>query len=439
MIRSLQGRLSIGLSMAIVCMGLLAGLASFWLAFDEAQEYQDASLRQIAVLISQEHRPTVEKAIATPLDVDPDARIVVQALTTSQPSIAALLRLPVHLSNGFHTVNVGGQNWRVFVRRVAQGKKLAVAQSTDVRSDAAFDSALRTLLPLLLLVPLLIIFTRYLVLRSLAPVHALAQAADAQNAEYPESLPASEVPEEIAPFLRAINRLLERVRLLMTQQRRFVADAAHELRTPLTALSLQAQNLERAESLAECKQRLLPLKSGLERSRHLLDQLLSLARQQAAVAAHQPVDLAAIARLVVEDLYPLAEQKKLDFGLELEGAVWVEGTEAALHSLLRNAADNALRYSPENGEVTIRIRSDSDSEEGVVEVIDSGPGIPPEGAHRVFDAFYRLPDSTEAGSGLGLTIARHIADQLGGRITLSSRSDRQGLVFMYRQRLIMSP
>ncbi|MBN6741688.1 hypothetical protein JKG47_14300 [Acidithiobacillus sp. MC6.1] len=151
MTRSLQGRLSIGLSMAIVCMGLLAGLAAFWLAFDEAQEYQDASLRQIAVLIPPEHWPTVEKPVATPPDVDPDARIVVQALTTSQPLTAALLRLPMHLSSGFHTVNVGGQNWRVFVRPVAPGKKLAVAQSTDVRSDAAFASALRTLLPLLLL------------------------------------------------------------------------------------------------------------------------------------------------------------------------------------------------------------------------------------------------------------------------------------------------
>ncbi|MGR2928335.1 sensor histidine kinase, partial [Acidithiobacillus ferriphilus] len=114
-----------------------------------------------------------------------------------------------------------------------------------------------------------------------------------------------------------------------------------------------------------------------------------------------------------------------------------EGTEAALRSLLRNAVDNALRYSPENGEVTIRIHSDG--EEGIVEVIDSGPGIPPEESHRVFDAFYRLPDSAEGGSGLGLTIARHIADQLGGLITLSSRSDRQGLVFMYRQRLVTSP
>ncbi len=437
MIRSLQEHLSIGLSIAIVCMGLLAGLASFELAFDEAQAYQDASLRQIAVLIPPEHGPTVEKSVATPLDEDPDARIVVQALATSQPSTAALLKLPIHLSSGFHTVNVGGQNWRVFVRRVAPGRKLAVAQSTDVRSDAAVDSALRTLMPLLLLVPLLIVFARYLVLRSLAPVQALALAADSQNAEYPGPLSVNEVPEEIAPFLRAINRLLERVRLLMTQQRRFVANAAHELRTPLTALSLQAQNLERAESLAECKQRLLPLKSGLERSRHLLDQLLSLARQQAAVATHQPVDLAAIARLIVEDLYPLAEQKNLDFGLELQGAVWVEGTEAALYSLIRNAVDNALHYSPENGEVTIRICGNG--EEGVVEVIDNGPGIPPEESHRVFDAFYRLPGSVEGGSGLGLTIARHIADQLGGQITLSSRSDRQGLVFMYRQRLVTSP
>ncbi|MCE5393151.1 MAG: HAMP domain-containing histidine kinase [Acidithiobacillus sp.] len=433
MSNSLQHRLFFALSMAIVGVGLLASLASFWLAMGEAQEYQDASLRQIAALIPQESRHSPTQTVAPPTDEDPDARILVQALSGTANAHTPVLRLPMALTPGFHTVPVDGQNWRVFVRSLGPGEKIAVAQSTDVRSDAALDSALRTLIPLLLLVPILLLIARYLIQRSLTPVHTLATAADAQRAESPEPLPIHGVPGEIVPFLRAINRLLERVREMMKHQRRFVADAAHELRTPLTALSLQVQNLERAATLAECKERLVPLQNGLARAQQLLEQLLGLARQQAAGPARNPVNLGQVARLVTENLIPLAEQKQQDFGLELHGEVWVEGSEEALYSLVRNAVDNALRYSPAHGEITLRLRQEDTS--AVVEIMDSGPGIPPAALERVFDPFYRLPDSPAGGSGLGLTIARQIAEQLGGEITLSPRKDRQGLVFSYRQAL----
>lgn len=168
------------------------------------------------------------------------------------------------------------------------------------------------------------------------------------------------MPDEIAPFVQSINRLLERINRLMGQQRRFIADAAHELRTPLTALSLQAQNLERADSLAACKERLLPLKTGLERSRHLLDQLLGLARQQASTGNLQQVNLVDIAQTVLEEVFPLAEMKRIDLGVEQQGKVLIDADVSAIHMLLRNAVDNALLYTSEGGEVTVHVHSDGD-------------------------------------------------------------------------------
>lgn len=432
---SLQGRLSIGLSIAIVCMGLFAGLASFFLALNEAQDYQDASLQQIAALVPPQIWRNTYRYGREPVDVDSDVRIVVEPLClVNCQGVDVPLKLPPQLSLGFHTLAVNGQEWRVFVRRQGPDEALAVAQSTDLRSDAAIASARRTLLPLLFLVPLLIVFSHVIVRRSLAPIQSLAQAMDRQNADRPEPLSLEQVPGEIAPFLQAINRLLERIRILLEQERRFIADAAHELRTPLTALSLQVQNLERADSLSECQKRLLPLQSGLERSRHLLDQLLGLARQQTATSSFEPVDLAVIARQTVEDLYPLAEQKKIDFGLDASTALWVQGSAAAFYSLLRNAVDNALRYSPENSEVTVRAYQEG--EYALLEVIDSGPGIPADEAERIFDPFYRIPGITGDGSGLGLTIVRAIAEQLGGQVILRSRCDQSGLHFIYRQKIV---
>lgn len=253
---SLQGRLSIGLSIAIVCMGLFAGLASFFLALNEAQDYQDASLQQIAALVPPQIWRNTYRYGREPVDVDSDVRIVVEPLClVNCQGVDVPLKLPPQLSSGFHTLAVNGQEWRVFVRRQGPDEALAVAQSTDLRSDAAIASARRTLLPLLFLVPLLIVFSHVIVRRSLAPIQSLAQAMDRQNADRPEPLSLEQVPGEIAPFLQAINRLLERIRILLEQERRFIADAAHELRTPLTALSLQVQNLERADSLSECQKK----------------------------------------------------------------------------------------------------------------------------------------------------------------------------------------
>jgi two-component system OmpR family sensor kinase len=433
---SLQHRLSVWLSVAIVVIGLVAGSVSFWLAYNEAQEFQDDSLRQIATLVDADRIPSDGQRSAAAMDNDPEARIIVERLSASRGLGSPRLTLPANLAAGFHTLDIGATQWRIYVRTLSSGERIAVAQETQIRGEAARDSALRTLLPLIVLIPLLALFSRRLISAGLAPVRALAQVADAQPEDRPVALPTAQVPDEIAPFVQSINRLLERINRLLEQQRRFIADAAHELRTPLTALSLQVQNLERADTLAACKQRLLPLKMGLERSRHLLDQLLSLARQQAGTGNLQQVDLVDSAQTVIEELFPFAEMKGIDLGLEQQGKIWIDADVSAIHMLLRNAVDNALRYTPEGGEVTVRVRSNED--EAIVEVIDSGPGIPKDERERVFDAFHRVPGSPDGGSGLGLAIVRNIAERLGGTVVLEDRTDKAGLIFVYRQRLSSS-
>ncbi len=430
---SLQQRLSFWLSIAIVAMGVLAAAVSFWLAYDEAQEFQDDTLRQIATLVDADRLPSEGQRSVGAMDNDPEARIVVQRLTALGDLDRARLALPADLRTGFHTLDLGRTRWRVYVRTVKSGDRIAVAQATQVRSEAARDSAQRTLLPLLVLIPLLSFFSRRLVRASLAPVRALARVADAQSEDRPAALPIAQVPEEVTPFVQSINRLLERINRMLEQQRRFIADAAHELRSPLTALSVQAQNLRHVGSPEAARERVIPLLAGIERARHLTEQLLSLARTQAGTTSKTDVDVSAMARELIAEYLPLAEARGIDLGLDEDAPLSLHASAEALRLILRNGLENGLKYAPDGGEVTVRLLSDHG--DAIIEVADNGPGIPASERERVFDAFYRMPDAAGEGSGLGLAIAREAANRLGGSLSLHEREQGPGLIFRYRQRL----
>jgi two-component system OmpR family sensor kinase len=418
---SLQSKLFVWLGIAILVISLLASSISFWLAYSEAQKFQDDGLRQIALLVDTYETPLEEERILESMDRDPK-RIVVQPVIASPYSLPPLLKLPENLSTGYHTVLIDGLYWRVYIYATILGRHVAVAQEASIRKLMAQESALLTLLPLLVLIPILILVSRRIIKAEMSSLRTLAEIIDTQNEERLSALPTSRVPDEVAPFIHAINRLLQRVNLMNESQRRFIADAAHELRSPLTALSLQAQNIEKTGSFSISKERLVPLKNGLERSRHLLNQLLDLVRQQASATNLQPVDLAMVAVSVIEEAMPIADAKNIDLGLSQEATVRIDADASAIQLMLRNAVDNAIRYTPEGGEVTVRIGS------------EDGYAIPDAEIERVFEAFYRLPGNTQVGSGLGLAIARSIADQFKGKISLRNRIDGTGLIFSYRQR-----
>ena len=235
------------------------------------------------------------------------------------------------------------------------------------------------------------------------------------------------LPTEVRSFVLAINRLLGRVARSMESQRRFVADAAHELRSPLTALSLQAERLAATPMSEPARERLGRLRQGIERGRNLIDQLLALASAQSSTAApEQQVSVHKVYRAVLEELLPVADRKQIDLGVEGDDCEVVVN-EFDLQMLIKNLADNAVRYTPPGGKVDLLVQRRGAVV--VLQVRDTGPGIPEAERERVFDAFYRIAGSEEIGSGLGLSIVSAIAHRLGARITLdySDPESRSGL------------
>lgn len=431
--RSLQRRLTLLLGGAILLAGIVAALASFILAYGEAQEFQDDTLEQIALRAARESRSQTLDALARHSrgddDLrDPESRISVYRL----PDDSAPAWLEEGLAPGFHAVDTHGERLRVFIHRNASGPATVVAQPTDMRDELALNSALRTLLPLVLLLPVMALLIVRIVRSELAPVSHLAADLDAQPADRPRPLSDDGLPDEIVPFVQAINRLLVRVGELMGQQRRFIADAAHELRSPLTALSVQAQNLKQAATLTDMQARVLPLQAGIERARRLTEQLLSLARTQAGPAEITAVEVSALVRELIAEFVPLAEAKGVDLGLDETVPLTLAVAPEGLRLVLRNALENAVKYVPEGGEVTVRLHAEG--ADGIIDVIDNGPGIPASERERVFDPFYRMPGAEGDGSGLGLAIAKAAAAHLPGSLSLLDRPEGQGLVVRYRQR-----
>jgi two-component system OmpR family sensor kinase len=226
------------------------------------------------------------------------------------------------------------------------------------------------------------------------------------------------VPEELAPLVEQINALLARLAASLETERRFVADAAHELRSPVAALALQIQLAERAQTDAARAAALAELKSGIARAGRLVQQLLDLARLEPGVVSEPPgpVDLAQTVREVIGGFAARADRQGVDLGADAPPALLVTGAPSELRSLVANLVDNALRYAPANSAVTVSLRAAGGAVELAVE--DAGPGIPPEQRERVLRRFQRVEGDPTSGSGLGLPIAKAIAERHRGSLRL---------------------
>lgn len=433
---SLRRRLTGWIALVTIVSGIVAGGYSFRRAFREAQELQDDQLEQVALLVGHSGKAVEPWAEITEAEKrhDPDARVIIIPLETQVPagqttSPVARPWIPPNLPEGFQTIDIQGESWRLFVRTLPSGTRIAVGQPTAVRNETARNSGLRTMVPVLLLVPFLSLLTAWIVRRSLAPVIALSGLLDQRDDTNLATLPERSVPEEIRPFVTSINGLMQRLEEALAQQRRFIADAAHELRSPVTALTLQAENLERSDHPGEREERLRQLREGLARTRSLLDQLLALARQQASAVPATELRLDRLVRQVLEDLVPMAAAKGIDLGCERLEEIIVTAPADALTILVRNAVDNAIRYTPSGGIVDVELYRGEG--QVVFQVTDSGRGIPPGEEERIFEPFYRIVGTEETGSGLGLAIVRSIADRVGGTVTLHNREDGAGALFRY--------
>ncbi|MBL8473628.1 MAG: sensor histidine kinase N-terminal domain-containing protein [Rhodocyclaceae bacterium] len=401
-------------------VGALAagGYGTYRSARGETDKLFDYQLRQIALgLRDQAFGFAVPPAVPDDQDFD----FVIQVwdreglrLYLSRPHSV----LPNRAQLGWSTVDTGAATWRVFAMQ-ASGQVIQVAQPMAVREALAARAALHAVAPYILLLPLVGGVVWVIVGRGLAPLARLARAVEAKSPAALVPLAERDAPQEALPLVRALNDLLLRLGAAMDAQRAFIADAAHELRTPLAALQLQAQLLARAADPAQRAEALSELQQGLQRVAHLVQQLLTLAREepQAPQRTFEPVDLGALAGGAVAELLALAEARGIDLGVAAAAQdALVAGDADALRTLAGCLIDNAVRYTPAGGRVDVSVGRDAAAVWLMVQ--DSGPGIAPHERERVFDRFYRGADAGAGGSGLGLAIARAIAERHGARIKL---------------------
>ncbi len=296
-----------------------------------------------------------------------------------------------------------------------------VAEAQDKRTQLAGEIIKGVIIPQFIVLPVAVVLVWFGLSRGISPLNALQARLRARRPSDLSPINEREVPQEIAPLVAAMNDLLDRQAANVKAQRRFVADAAHQLKTPLAGLRTQAELALRTASPEDMQASLRHLIASSERAARVVNQLLALARAENPVrlrAGFVDTDLAALAR--EQTLNRVADAMARDIDLGLEGdddPVHLEGNPLLLAELTSNLLDNALRYTPTGGTVTVRIlRTPNDI---LLQVEDSGPGIPESERTRVFDRFYRILGTAADGSGLGLAIVREIANSHGADVTIT--------------------
>jgi two-component system, OmpR family, sensor histidine kinase TctE len=299
-----------------------------------------------------------------------------------------------------------------------------VAETLEKRKTLATEIVKGTMVPQFVTLPLAVLLVWLALVRGIKPLAQLEKRIRARKPDDMSPLDDAAVPEEVAPLVLSINDLLSRLTVSLTTQKRFLADAAHQLKTPLAGLRMQADLAQRETDADELKKSLKHIGRASIRATHTVNQLLALARAETtgrALAKHR-VDMVNIAREVMADSVPRAMEKGIDLGYDGppagEPASQFNGNATLLKELVRNLLDNAINYTLEDGQVTLRILSDQFSGVLVLLVEDSGPGIPESERELVFQPFYRALGTNVDGSGLGLAIVQEIATQHDATISI---------------------
>ncbi|MBE2244491.1 MAG: sensor histidine kinase N-terminal domain-containing protein [Burkholderiaceae bacterium] len=423
---SIRARLLTWILATLAFGALWMGVGAYRNVLHETEALFDYQLRQMALSLRDqgEIAPAQASALA-----DADFDFVVQIWSVDGRAIYASRKhdeLPARVVLGFADVAVGGKTWRSF-SVATTGRVIQVAQPLQIRKRFAAEAALRSVMPLLAVAPLMALAVWWLVTIAFKPLQRVASGVRARDAESLAPLPLADLPDEVTPLVQALNALLQRLDASFGAQRAFVSDAAHELRSPLTALRLQIGRLRRSADASEREAALDALAAGVERATRLVEQLLTLARSEpgARQAALETVDLGELVRQALADTVPFAASRGTELELDAQDGVTLQGDRVALAALARNLADNAVRYSPPGSRVQVGVAIDGGSP--LLRVDDAGPGIPAADRERVFDRFYRRQvddvgdgDGEAAqGTGLGLAIVKTVGARHGARVTLT--------------------
>ena len=298
-----------------------------------------------------------------------------------------------------------------------------VAETLDKRAQLANEIIKGVILPQFIILPVILALVWFALSRGLSPLAQLQERIRARPPDDLSPIDSRQLPEEISPLVGSLNDMLARLAHTIDAQKRFIADAAHQMKTPLAGMRMQSELALRQVDPAEIHRSLEQLATSSESATRLVNQLLALARaenQPQAGLAFDAIDLPRLARETVQDWVQASFASRIDLGFEppepIEAPILIAGQPLMLREMLSNLIDNALRYTPAEGSVTVRVRRDG--EHALLEVEDTGPGIAPLERERVFERFYRILGSNTQGSGLGLAIVREIAHQHNAQIDI---------------------
>ena len=435
---SLRGRLLWFVLAAILLAAVLQATTAYRGALQQADAMFDDHLQQMARSL----RSGIPLGSVLPDNVDDsgfDLFVQIWGQDGTQIFRSTRSALPPRAVLGFSDVEAHGNRYRVYTLQTPT-QTVQIAQDLNARTARARALAARAVLPFALLTPLLMLVVWWVISQSLAPIERARRQVAGRAADDFSPLADEGLPDEVRPLVEELNLLFDRVRSAFDAQKTFVADAAHELRSPLTALKLQAQALRRTDDTpADREAGIARLNQGIDRAIRLVEQLLVLAREEASTAqtltAGEPVELQEVIKLAVADVLPQAARKHIDLGLAQDPPaqpVWVNGQREALRMMLRNLLENAVKYTPASGRVDVSLQlqpvGNGATDQCLLAIEDSGPGIAAEDRARVFDRFFRASDvALESGSGLGLAIVKTIADRHGASLRLGPSPRLGGL------------
>jgi two-component system sensor histidine kinase QseC len=433
---SIQSRLILLMLGSLLAVELVTGWTGYQRAIHEADGLLDAQLTQYAqILLSLANEGEDDEVKLPDIVAHPYQSKLMFQIWDMKDAPRIMLRSPGAprqwpegvRASGYSETILAGHAWRFFAAKGPDEHVVLAAHDLHIREELAREIALSNMAPYLVAVPILALLLLLAIRHSLEPLHALASDLAGRDPGHLEEVQEAGLPRELRPPVRAINQLFGRIRRVMDKERRFTSDAAHELRTPIAALCAQLQVAERTPDPEERQAAIAKALHGANRMTHLVTQLLSLARLEAA-SADKPdveVNLSDLLQDVVAGVFSQSKTKGIQLQADIERDGVITGNSELLRVLLRNLIDNALRYMPEGEKVRVGLALELGRV--VLMVEDSGPGVAMKERDKLGLRFHRFGNQTIEGVGLGLSIVRRIAELHGAELTFGDGLEGRGL------------
>ena len=410
----------------LVLTSFLAALQSYRLSAERARDLFDQDLQLVAASILQHYDiDTVDAGDGMAVQLLQQNRLIYRSKQIPETALV--------VTEGFSEQNFAGKRWRVFMQR-KDDWQIIVAQPLQQRLQLADEVITASIYPVVLSLPLQALLIWLVVSRALKPLNELSTQLTSRKANELTPITLQSLPKELRPVVNSTNNLLSRLSSAFNREKRFASDVAHELRTPLSVLEITLHNAItrwQQQGLSDTDESMQALRAGVERMRQLIEQIMLLNRTNPDnfQAKMTNLDWAALCRDVVVEWYPQLEKKQQQISIEGDEHLFVKADEFALRLVVSNLLGNAIKYTPDGGQIKLALSHTGNTV--VLNVSDSGPGIPEQEFEQVFNRFYRIGgdrhQSGNPGSGLGLAIVKEIVMLHRGTISLAKSEFASGL------------